>query len=110
MSQPPTEDPSPGSQQWQQPSFGAGDNAEIPVVSGSVVVPGEPVPPPGALELAARTVSGLLWPVLIILALAGFGNFWLNILIAIVGTTVLNRIASELKRRRRAQVRPIGPR
>ena len=43
----------------------------------------------------------MLWPVLIGLAIFSIGNWWLNIFIAIVASSLLGGIATELKRRRK---------
>ena len=95
---------------WQQPPFVPEDQAPQPA-PGEVVVPGQfaglgLVPaherrPPSVLESTINVVNGVLWPVLIGLVFLGVGSWMLNIVIAIVASSALGGIASELRRRRK---------
>ncbi|HRA07076.1 MAG TPA: hypothetical protein PKV13_10735 [Propionicimonas sp.] len=104
MSQTPTEEPQG---RWHQPPFAPGsDPADAPVVSGSVVVPGEPAVPasaPGVAESMLNVVIGVIWPVAILLGVLGVGAFMMNVLVAIISSIVLGQVAKELKRRRIAR-------
>lgn len=64
-----------------------------------------PVPvdrqPPSALESTINVLNGVLWPALIALAIFGIGGWVINIMIAIVASSVLRGIATEMRRRRR---------
>ncbi len=93
--------------QWQQPSFDAGAPAETVrgeglVVSGPLIVPAEPPMPPSAMETAVNTLAGVIWPVMIVLAIMNTIGWWPAILIAIVTTTVLGNVGGHLKSRRKA--------
>jgi len=95
---------------WQQPPF-VPEQESAQAATGEVVVPGqfagqglEPAEerrPPSVLESTINVVNGVLWPVLIGLAIFSIGNWWLNIFIAIVASSLLGGIATELKRRRK---------
>ncbi len=96
--------------QWQQPSFQPDQDPQVPprvdqVVTGSVIVPAEPALPPSAMETAVNTVAGVIWPVMIVLAIMGMVGWWPAILIAIVTTTVLGNVGGHLKSRRKAVTR-----
>ena len=116
MTNPPqTGEPEP---QWQQPSFSPDDpsrpfSVEKPVVTGSVIVPRADMAPPSAVETTIATVGGLVWPVMIVLALMGAVGWWPAILIAIVTSAVLGNVRGHLKARRkalgRARRRPPNP-
>lgn len=102
--------------QWQQPSFQPDNESPVPprvdqVVTGSVIVPAEPALPPSAMETAVNTVAGVIWPVMIVLAIMGMLQWWPAILIAIVTTTVLGNVGGHLTSRRKAaaRVRMIPP-
>jgi hypothetical protein len=102
--------------QWQQPSFQPGKEpgpapSEPVVASGSLIVPFAAVPPPSAIETTVRTISGLVWPVMIVLAIMGGIDFWPAILIAIVTSTVLGNVSRHLKAQRKdvARTRRITP-
>lgn len=101
---------------WQQPSFQPGKDpgpapSEPLVASGSVIVPAGAVPPPSVIESTVRTISGVVWPVMIVLWLMGTVSFWPAILVAIVTTTVLGNVSRHLKARRKvvARTRRITP-
>jgi hypothetical protein len=95
---------------WQQPPFVPEQESAEPA-TGEVVAPKEfvgqglvPVEerrPPSALESTLNVVNGVLWPVLIGLIFFGIGDWWPNIFIAIVASSLLGGIATELKRRRK---------
>ena len=70
-----------------------------------MIVPAGVVPPPSVLETTVRTISGVVWPVMIVLALMGTVSWWPAILIAIVTTTVLGNVSGHLKARRKALTR-----
>jgi hypothetical protein len=93
--------------QWRQPSFPSENEpkatpVEGPVASGSVIVPATPMAPPSVVETTVKTVAGVVWPVMIVLALMGMIDWWPAILIAIVGSTVLGNVGGHLKSRRKA--------
>lgn len=97
----------PEDQQWAQPDFAPQPESaqSVPVVTGPILLPaGTPPPPPAALESILRLVAKLVWPVLILLAFMT-GNWWTNILIAIIASTVVDQIVRELRRRRLASFR-----
>jgi len=50
-----------------------------------------------------KVLSGLAWPVMIGLALLGYGGWIGNIVVAILVSSVLGAIVKELDRRRRAR-------
>lgn len=95
--------------QWQQPPFQpSGQGPEDAPLEGRLVVPeqvsgGTLVPrrPPSALESVINVVNGVLWPVLIGMALFGIGGWVSNIVIAIIASSLLGGVSAELKRRRR---------
>ena len=96
--------------QWQQPSFQPGkESGPVPseplVTSGSLIVPAGAMPVPSVIETTVRTISGVVWPVMIVLALMGAVSWWPAILIAIVTTTVLGNVSGHLKARRKALTR-----
>ena len=102
--------------QWQQPSFQPGKEpgpapSEAPVAFGSVIVPAAAVPPPSVMESTVRTISGVVWPAMIVLWLMGAVSFWPAILVAIVTTTVLGNVSRHLKARRKqvARTRRVTP-
>jgi hypothetical protein len=68
---------------------------------GGVIVPAEDKRPPSVLESTLNVVNGVLWPVAITLAIFGIGNWLLNIFLAIVGSSLLGGIATEMSRRRK---------
>ena len=111
----PTGEPEP---QWRQPSFPSDDDpkaapAEGPVASGSVLVPRGAVPPPTVMETTIATIGGVIWPVMILLAVMGAVGWWPAILIAIVTSTVLANVRRHMKSQRKAlgrgQTYPTGP-
>jgi hypothetical protein len=104
VSNTPTGEPEP---QWRQPSFPSDNDpkaapAEGPVASGSVLVPRGAVPPPTVMETTIATVGGVVWPVMIVLALMGAVPWWPAILIAIVTSTVLGNVRRHMKAQRKA--------
>lgn len=60
------------------------------------------VAPPSVTETFLGTVAGLVWPVMIVLAIMGVMGWWPAILVAIVASTVLGSTRNHLKARRRA--------
>ena len=58
--------------------------------------------PPSVLESTLNVVSGVIWPLFIAATIFGFGYGWVaNVFAAIVVSSLLRGIATELKRRRR---------
>lgn len=111
---PPTGEPEP---QWRQPSFPSENEprptpVEGPVASGSVIVPATTTTPPSVVETTVKTLAGLVWPVMIFLAVMGVTGWWPAILIAIVSSTVLGNVGGHLRSRRKAlsRGRTIPPR
>ncbi|HET7723192.1 MAG TPA: hypothetical protein VFK68_01025 [Propionibacteriaceae bacterium] len=104
MTNAPTGEPQP---QWQQPPF-TSEPAPAPeplqgsIVPSSVVVSRGRVAPPSVAETFFGTVAGLIWPVMIVLAIMGVVGWWPAILVAIVASTVLGSTQNHLKARRRA--------
>lgn len=101
-SQPPEPEP-----QWQQPEFLPEERPDAPPPA---VVPSaddaRPSLPPSAIETALVTVSGLVWPVLILLALMGYIGLWPAILIALITNVVAENVRKHVRQRRRALGRP----
>jgi hypothetical protein len=99
--------------QWQQPPFDPAAGQVAPAgQSGWLVVPtngmgSDLVPadrrPPTVLESTLRVVSGVVWPVFLGLAFFHIGNWALNVFAAIVVSSLLGGIATELRRRRKYQ-------
>ncbi len=96
--------------QWQQPPFQPSDRqpAEAGPDYGQLAVPEQltgrslvPQRPPSALESTLNVINGVLWPVLLGMALFGVGSWITNIVIAIIASSLLGGVSSELKRRRR---------
>jgi hypothetical protein len=109
---PPTGEQEP---QWRQPSFPSENAPKAEpvgsrVTSGSVLVPKAVTPPPSVVETTVRTVAGVVWPVMILLAVMGVVGWWPAILIAIVGSTVLGNVGRHLRSRRKAIGRANLPR
>ncbi|HSN10832.1 MAG TPA: hypothetical protein VLS51_01815 [Propionibacteriaceae bacterium] len=107
MTNAPTGEPEP---QWQQPPFPpesqpAPEPVQGSLVPSSVVVPQEQVSPPSVVETVLGTVAGLIWPVMIVLAIMGVVGWWPAILVSIVASTVLGTTQNHLKERRRAMQR-----
>ena len=101
---PSTGEPEP---QWRQPPFSSENEPKAaplkgPVASGSVIVPAGTTAPPSVVETAVKTVAGVVWPVMILLALMGAIGWWPAILIAIVSSTVLGNVGGHLRSRRKA--------
>jgi hypothetical protein len=65
------------------------------------MLPVEDRRPPSVLESTINVINGVLWPVLIGLVFFGVGNWWLNIFAAIVASSLLGGITTELARRRK---------
>lgn len=57
--------------------------------------------PPSGLESVINVINGVVWPVLLGLALFGIGGWVANVVIAIVVSSLLGAISAELRRRRR---------
>ncbi|MCB0912149.1 MAG: hypothetical protein KDB60_11100 [Propionibacteriaceae bacterium] len=93
-------------EQWQQPSFEPDAPALPDPVTGPTLVPATPPPPPSVMESTLRVVAGVVWPVMIGLVFLGIGNWMLNIIFAIVVSTLLQRTAGEMRNRRREQQPP----
>lgn len=99
--------------EWQQPDFqpdGAPPTSvEGPVysVSGSLIVP---YAPPSVAETVLTTFSGLVWPVMILLAIMGTIGWWPAIIVAIATSVVTDNVRRHLRARRKAlsrgQARP----
>ncbi|MBI4901560.1 MAG: hypothetical protein HY829_13945 [Actinobacteria bacterium] len=64
--------------------------------------------PPSATETLLGTVAGLVWPVMIVLAIMGAVSWWPAILVAIIASAVLGNTRNHLKARRRALDRRAG--
>jgi hypothetical protein len=93
--------------QWQQPSFSPQSEpkpspVEAPVAFGSVLVRRGRVAPPSVAETVFATVGGVVWPVMIVLALMGVVGWWPAILTAILASAVLGNVRGHLKARRKA--------
>ncbi len=73
-----------------------------PVGFGALMVPAAPGPAPSAAETLVGRVAGLVWPVMIMLALMGVVGWWPAVLVAIVASAVLSSTRNHLKARRRA--------
>jgi hypothetical protein len=69
--------------------------------AGHGLVPAEERRPPSVLESTLNVANGVLWPVLIGLVFLGVGSWMLNIIVAIVASSLLGGITSELNRRRK---------
>ncbi len=105
--------PPPDQPRWQQPDWTEATPAEeadpilnpppAPPLSGSIIVPRTPTPPPSVLESTLNVVTGVIWPAAIALAIFGYGGWVSNILIAIVASALFGGIAGEMKKRRRHQ-------
>lgn len=93
-------------EQWQQPQFQPDEPPAGQPVSGEVVVPGEPAPPPSVAEGVLRGVAGVVWPVMILLAILGYVGFWPAIIIALVTSSVLGQVTRTMSQRRKALARP----
>lgn len=108
MTNPPTEQPE--EQRWQQPAFTPGAE-QPPVLSGQVLVPGEQVsggrvPPQSTLETMIGVVTGLVWPVMMILGIFGPVPFWTALMVALIASSVLGAVKGQLRARRRAAIQP----
>lgn len=105
--------PPPDQPRWQQPDWTEATPAEeadpilnpppAPPLSGSIIVPRTPTPPPSVLESTLNVVTGVIWTAAIALAIFGYGGWVSNILIAIVASALFGGIAGEMKKRRRHQ-------
>ncbi len=96
--------------QWQQPEF----QPEPPPYaaplegqiysgqSGQELVPRPVYPPPSVPETVIRTISGLMWPVMIVLAISGVIGWWPAIIILIATNVVLENVRRHLRAQRRA--------
>lgn len=104
MTSAPAGEPEP---QWQQPPFPsepepAPEPVQGSVVPSAVIVPRERLAPPSVAETALGAVAGMIWPVMIVLAIMGVVGWWPAILVAIIASTVLGSTQNHLKARRRA--------
>ncbi len=97
--------------QWQQPEFQPppppyGALVEGQVYSGSSphaqLVPPRASLPPSVPETVLQTVNGLVWPVMIVLAIMGVVGWWPAVIIALVSNVVLENVRRHLRARRRA--------
>lgn len=92
--------------QWRQPPFEPpADEASSPPVSGELLLPANAAPPPSLAESTLRVVAGVVWPIMIALAIFGIGGWVGNILIAIITSVVLGKVGEELRRRRKSAYR-----
>lgn len=92
--------------QWRQPPFEPpADEPAEPPVSGELLLPANAAPPPSVVESTLRVIAGVVWPIMIALAIFGIGGWMGNILIAIITSVVLGNVGEELKRRRKAAYR-----
>jgi hypothetical protein len=98
--------------EWQQPDF-QGDVAppaplEGPVysASGSQVAP---YTPPSVAETVLSTVSGLVWPVMILLAIMGRISWVPAIIVAIATSVITDNVKKHLRARRKALSRGAVP-
>jgi hypothetical protein len=99
-------------QQWQQPAFdpAAAPREQFvpqPVQPSAVIVPRRVVPPPSVAETVTATVSGLVWPVMILLAIMGVVSWWPGMMLAVVASIVLGNVSGHLKSRRKALGRDV---
>lgn len=100
----------PAAETYQQPT-GAGyqqsDPFAQPTVTGEVLANGGSGPassrriPPSVLESVLRVLSGVLFPLALVLAIFGFGGFLVNIVVAMVAAALMRQVAGEMARRRR---------
>lgn len=109
MTNPPVGEPE---KQWQQPAFDpANDPSNAPIegtvysASGQALAPVKRSAPPSVAETVVSTIAGLVWPVMIVLAIAGVVSWWPAILIALVSSVVAGNITGHLKARRAALTR-----
>ena len=92
--------------QWLQPPFEPlADEVAEPPVTGELLLPANAGPPPSVVESTLRVVAGVVWPIMIALAIFGIGGWMGNILIAIITSVVLGKVGEELKRRRKSAYR-----
>lgn len=97
-SNPPTQEPE--EQRWQQPAFQPEPEFTQAPMTGPVVVPRASVPPPSGFESVVGSLAGLVWPVMILLAVFTRFPFWTAIIIALIASTVLGALKKNLKQRR----------
>lgn len=106
-------EPEPGPEpapQWSQPPFAEQSDqpavyrpsmpSPYPVVQGAVVLPGKELVPPSPAETALRAVARVLPMLLIFGAIFGPVPWWIAIVGMILGSSVLNQVARDMKRRR----------
>lgn len=98
--------------QWSQPPFAPSEQpgqppehrpstpSPYPVVQGAVVVPGREVSPPSPAESLLRAIARVLPMLLIFGAIFGPVPWWVAIVGIILGSSVLNQVARDMKRRR----------
>jgi hypothetical protein len=90
---------SPIDESEQDPPKPTGELAEP--LAGGVIVPVSRPASPSVVESGLRVISGIVWPVAIVLAILGFGGWVLNMALAFVVSALLGNLATELKRRRK---------
>ena len=101
-------------ERWQQPPFTASEPAEPtpaepPVVQGQLLVPAVSTPPSVA-ETVLGSVAGIVWPVMIVLAIFSVVGWVQAIVVAIVASAALGAARNHLKARRKALGRDARPR
>jgi hypothetical protein len=104
---PPAGQPEP---QWQQPEFqpepplyGAPLEGQLYTgPSGQQLVSRPASLPPSVPETVLQTLNGLVWPVMIVLAIMGTVGWWPAIITALVANVVLENVRRHLRSRRRA--------
>ncbi|MGC3954866.1 MAG: hypothetical protein QM804_11600 [Propionicimonas sp.] len=114
----PTEPAEPGPEptpQWSQPPFASSGQPApsggyrtsppdpYPVVQGAVILPASSAPPPSAAETALRASAKAIPLILIAGAIFGGLSWYLVIVGIILSSTVLDKVARDMKRRRIAQ-------
>jgi hypothetical protein len=97
--------------EWQQPPFQqpsfpqqpdpAPSGNDVPYPS-QVVVPRPVMPPPSLAETVVGSLAGVVWPVMILLAVFTHIGFWPAIIFALIASTVLGNIRGHLRSQRRA--------
>jgi hypothetical protein len=99
--------------EWEQPAFGSNEDD---VAGGHGVVVPQPmqVPvtysaPASVAEVVVSSLAGVVWPVMIVLAIFGVLAWWPAIIIALVASAFLGNIRGQLRSRRRALPPPSGP-
>lgn len=73
------------------------------------IVPRPVVPPPSVAETVVGSLAGVVWPVMILLAVFTHIGFWPAIIFALIASTVLGNIRGHLRSQRRALAPPPPP-